>query len=142
MMASYNLRNESEFSSKRFLGENSDKGISGQYLRPNFHPIYQMSQTVEIVSNLRPILFGLKVRTSNEPSGSYPFQGGICQATNGNLSCIFSTEKWPVVMKRGRRVEVMSNLRPTKILGEGSTRRFSTLTFVRTFGLFTMSGGS
>src|SRR6266478_2516917 len=23
------------------LGENSDKGLSGQYLRPNFHPIYQ-----------------------------------------------------------------------------------------------------
>src|SRR5260221_2857837 len=34
------LRNESEFSSKRFLGEYSDKGISGQYLRPNIHPIY------------------------------------------------------------------------------------------------------
>ncbi len=34
-------------------------------------------------------------------------------------------------------MEVISNLRPTKILGEGSTRRFSTLTFVRTFGLFT-----
>ncbi len=49
-----------------------------------------------------------------------------------------STEKCPVVMKRGRRVEVMSNLRPTKILGEGLTRRFSTLTFVRTFSLFTM----
>src|SRR5216684_298129 len=37
------LRNESEFSSKRFLGENSDKGVSGQYLRPNIHPIYQLS---------------------------------------------------------------------------------------------------
>src|SRR6266536_3454814 len=35
------LRNESEFSSKRFLGEYSDKGTSGQYLRPNIHPIYQ-----------------------------------------------------------------------------------------------------
>src|SRR4051812_10760385 len=34
------LRNESEFSSKRFLGEYSDKGVSGQYLRPNIHPIY------------------------------------------------------------------------------------------------------
>src|SRR5256885_14817661 len=38
------LRNESEFSSKRFLGEYSDKGISGQYLRPNIHPIYQNLQ--------------------------------------------------------------------------------------------------
>src|SRR5260221_10476108 len=36
------LRNESEYSSKRFLGEYSDKGISGQYLRPNIHPIYQL----------------------------------------------------------------------------------------------------
>lgn len=34
------LRNDAEFSSKRFLGENSDKGISAQYLRPNFHLIY------------------------------------------------------------------------------------------------------
>src|SRR5260221_9444890 len=34
------LRNESKYSSKRFLGEYSDKGISGQYLRPNIHPIY------------------------------------------------------------------------------------------------------
>src|SRR6266702_7187102 len=37
------LRNESEYSSKRFLGEYSDKGISGQYLRPNIHPIYHFS---------------------------------------------------------------------------------------------------
>src|SRR6266852_2571804 len=34
------LRNESEFSPKRFLDENSDKGVSAQYLRPNIHPIY------------------------------------------------------------------------------------------------------
>src|SRR5215470_11951776 len=35
------LRNESQYSSKRFLGEYSDKGLSAQYLRPNIHPIYQ-----------------------------------------------------------------------------------------------------
>ncbi len=40
------LRNESEFSPKKRLGENSDKGISGQYLRPNFHPIYHMCQII------------------------------------------------------------------------------------------------
>jgi hypothetical protein len=26
-----------------FLGESSDKGLSTQHLRPNFHPIYQLS---------------------------------------------------------------------------------------------------
>src|SRR5437588_4567996 len=35
------LRNESEFSSKHFLGEYSDKGLPAQDLRPNIHPIYQ-----------------------------------------------------------------------------------------------------
>src|SRR5260370_10688880 len=34
------LRNESEYSPKRFWGEYSDKGVSGQYLRPNIHAIY------------------------------------------------------------------------------------------------------
>ncbi len=35
-------------------------------------------------------------------------------------------------------MEVVSNLRLIKILGEGSKHRLSTLTFVRTFSLFTM----
>ena len=34
----------SEVSSKRFLGETSDKAISSQYLRPKFHPIYQQNE--------------------------------------------------------------------------------------------------
>jgi hypothetical protein len=29
---------------KRFGGEYSDKGVSGQYLRPNLHPIYQLTR--------------------------------------------------------------------------------------------------
>ena len=36
-----------------------------------------------------------------------------------------------------QRVEVMSNLRVRKNLGEGSTHGLSTLTFVRTFSSFT-----
>src|SRR5436305_6903028 len=44
------LRNESEFSPKKRLGENSDKGVSGQYLRPNIHPIYQ----VALIESLNP----------------------------------------------------------------------------------------
>src|SRR5258707_12201571 len=36
-------------------------------------------------------------------------------------------------------VEVVSNLRPRKNLGEGSTHGLSTLTFGRTFSLFTNS---
>lgn len=43
---------------------------------------------------------------------------GVCQGTDGNLSCIFSTEKCPVVMKRGRQVEIVSNLRPKSSWGE------------------------
>ncbi len=37
-------------------------------------------------------------------------------------------------------VEVVSNLRPRKNLGEGSTHGLSTLIFGRTFSLFTTSG--
>ena len=42
--------NLSELSAKHFLGENSDKGVSGQYLRPNIHPIYQ----VALIESLNP----------------------------------------------------------------------------------------
>src|SRR5438128_9152690 len=35
-----NSGNLSEPWPKRFLDEYSDKGVSGQYLRPNIHPIY------------------------------------------------------------------------------------------------------
>jgi len=37
---------------------------------------------------------------------------GRCEASDGNLYCIFSTEKCPVIRKRGRQVEVVSNLHP------------------------------
>ena len=47
------LRNESEYSPKRFLAEYSDKGVSGQYLRPNIHPIYQYIPP-HILPSLRP----------------------------------------------------------------------------------------
>jgi hypothetical protein len=36
-----------------------------------------------------------------------------------------------------QKMEVVSNLHPLKILGEGSKNRLSTLTFVRTFSQFT-----
>src|SRR5436309_604223 len=39
--------------------------------------------------------------------------------------------------KMSQNVEIVSNLRPRKILAEGSTHRLSTLTFGRTFSLFT-----
>ena len=39
--------------------------------------------------------------------------------------------------KMSQNVEIVSNLRPRKILAEGSTYRLSTLTFGRTFSLFT-----
>src|SRR5436853_640857 len=47
------LRNESEYSPKRFLGEYSDQGVSGQYLRPNIHPIYQTRNEFEPSGHLR-----------------------------------------------------------------------------------------
>jgi hypothetical protein len=56
--------------------------------------------------------FGLKVRSSNELSSLYCSGSGRCEARDGNLSCIFSTEKCPVIRKRGRQVEVVSNLHP------------------------------
>src|SRR5438270_10388832 len=65
------LRNESEFSPKRFLAENSDKGVSGQYLRPNIHPIYQ----------------------NEKLWSSYRSRSGLCLTADENLSCTFSLEK-------------------------------------------------
>src|SRR6266568_1515098 len=53
------LRNEFEFSSKRFLGEYSDKRISGQDLRPNIHPIYHGDSRVQIMK-LVPSIVGRK----------------------------------------------------------------------------------
>src|SRR5439155_13555731 len=58
--------------------------------------------------------FGLKVRTRNEPSSLYCSGSGRCEASDGNLSCIFSTEKYPVIRKRGRQVKVVSNIQPKK----------------------------
>src|SRR5437870_5421819 len=49
---------------------------------------------------------GLNVRLSNEPSRLYYSGGGRFKAMNGNLFCIFSTEKYLVIRKRGRQVEV------------------------------------
>jgi uncharacterized membrane protein len=34
------------------LGEYSDKGISGQYLRPNIHPIYQLARLIAFSDNI------------------------------------------------------------------------------------------
>src|SRR5260370_40315848 len=39
------IRNESEPSAHCFWAESSDKGISAQYLRPNFQPIYHLAQS-------------------------------------------------------------------------------------------------
>src|SRR2546425_8081477 len=55
---------------------------------------------------------GLNVRLSNEPSRLYYSGGGRFKAMNGNLFCIFSTEKYPVIRKRGRQVEVVSKFHP------------------------------
>jgi hypothetical protein len=58
--------------------------------------------------------FGLKVRSSNEPSRLYCSGSGRYEAKNGNLYCVFSTEKYFVIRKRGRHVEVVSKFHPKK----------------------------
>src|SRR5260370_13800351 len=73
------LRNESEYSPKRFWGEYSDKGVSGQYLRPNIHPIYHKPSKCPEIStvfalkqaHLPPIMhIGTRVSwESRSPSG-------------------------------------------------------------------------
>jgi hypothetical protein len=55
---------------------------------------------------------GLKVRSSNEPSRLYCSGSGRYEAMNGNLYCVFSTEKYFVIRKRGRQVEVVSKFHP------------------------------
>ena len=55
---------------------------------------------------------GLKVRSSNKPSSLYCSGSGRYKAMNGNLECIFSTEKYAVIRKRGRQVEVVSKFHP------------------------------
>src|SRR5436305_10997108 len=62
------LRNEFEFPSKRFLGENSNKGLSGQDLRSNFHPIYQVKLSV---------VNALKVRRNSLQSSNTVFRRWI-----------------------------------------------------------------
>ena len=57
-------------------------------------------------------IFRLNVRSRNEPSSLYCSGSGRCEASDGNLSCIFSTEKYPVIRKRGRQVKVVSNIHP------------------------------
>ena len=56
--------------------------------------------------------FWLNVRSSNKLTRLYCPGSGRYEAMSGNLYCVFSTEKYSVMRKRGRQVEVMSNIHP------------------------------
>src|SRR5258706_11124824 len=55
---------------------------------------------------------GLNVRSSNGPSSWHCSGSRRYEAMNGNLYCIFSAEKYSVIRKRGRQVEVVSKFHP------------------------------
>jgi hypothetical protein len=59
--------------------------------------------------------FWLNVRSSNKLSRLYCPGGGRYETMSGNLYCVFSTEKYSVIRKRGRQVEVLSNIHPKKL---------------------------
>ena len=103
--------NRAEPSAHRFLAESSDKRPSAQYLRPNLQPIYQIGPNLRR-NQPQGSNVGLNVRSSNEPSRLYCSGSGRYKAMNGNLYCIFSTEKYSVIRKRGRQVEVVSKFHP------------------------------
>ena len=85
---------------------------------------------------------GLNVRLSNEPSRLYYSGGGRFKAMNGNLFCIFSTEKYPVIRKRGRQVEVVSKFHP-KFFGLNVRRHGPPPSIcVRSFSPITTNGNS
>src|SRR5260221_3129199 len=54
--------------------------------------------------------FWLNLRSSNEPFPLDCSGSGGDEGMNGNLYCVFSGEKYPVIRKRGRHVEVVSNI--------------------------------
>src|SRR5437588_2409965 len=51
-------------------------------------------------------------RSNEELSGSSCSGSGSFEARDGNLYCFFSTERCPVIRKRGKHVEVASNIQP------------------------------
>ncbi len=81
--------------------------------------------------------FWLNVRSSNELSRLYCPGSGRYEAMSGNLYCVFSTEKYSVIRKRGRQVEVVSNIQP-KFFGL-NVRRYGPQPsiFVRSFSQIT-----
>jgi len=81
--------------------------------------------------------FWLNVRSSNELSRLYCPGSGRYEAMSGNLYCVFSTEKYSVIRKRGRQVEVMSNIHP-KFFGV-NVRRYGPQPsiFIRSFSQIT-----
>jgi hypothetical protein len=80
---------------------------------------------------------GLNVRSSTELSRLYCSGSRRDEAMNGNLSCIFSTEKYAVIKKRGRLMEITSKFHP-EIFGL-NVRRYGPQpsSFVRSFSQIT-----
>src|SRR5260221_6489793 len=82
--------------------------------------------------------FWLNVRSSNELSRLYCPGSGRYEAMSESLYGFFSTEKYSVIRKRGRQVEVMSNIHPKRF--GVNVRRYGPQPsiFVRSFSQITM----